>query len=187
MTDYLILFAIVLGINLLPAFGPPTWSVIAFYGLTTGLPLHLLVPTAALAAALGRFLLGSAFRYGGKWLSKERRESLAAVRTEIGRRRRSMLLGLGLFVLSPFPSAQLFEAAGLARIPLAPFTAAFFIGRLGTYFLYASAARAAQATSLGDDILRHLTNPAAIALEIATILLLVLFIRIDWRKLLHRG
>src|SRR5215210_6305038 len=28
MSDYLLLFAIVLGVNLLPAFGPPTWSIL---------------------------------------------------------------------------------------------------------------------------------------------------------------
>lgn len=38
VTDYLILFAIVLGVNMMPAFGPPTWSVIVLYGLNTNFP-----------------------------------------------------------------------------------------------------------------------------------------------------
>lgn len=62
VTDYLILFAIVLGVNLMPAFGPPTWSVIALYGLNTNLPVEPLVLTAAIAAALGRFILAQGFR-----------------------------------------------------------------------------------------------------------------------------
>lgn len=40
MTSCLILFLVVLGINLLPAFGPPTWSIIVFYGLNSDLPLN---------------------------------------------------------------------------------------------------------------------------------------------------
>jgi len=39
MSAYLLLFAIVLGVNLLPAFGPPTWSIVALYGLDTNLSL----------------------------------------------------------------------------------------------------------------------------------------------------
>lgn len=56
MNEYLILFGIVLGINLMPAFGPPTWSVIVIYGLNTKIPVAALVVTGAVAAALGRFL-----------------------------------------------------------------------------------------------------------------------------------
>ncbi|MBK5264455.1 MAG: hypothetical protein JJE34_04360 [Alphaproteobacteria bacterium] len=57
MADYLILFAIVLGVNLMPAFGPPTWSVIVVYGINTKMPVPALVLVAASAAATGRFLL----------------------------------------------------------------------------------------------------------------------------------
>ena len=51
MTEYLIFFAIVFGVNLLPAFGPPTWSIIALYTLGGDLALPILVPVGALAAA----------------------------------------------------------------------------------------------------------------------------------------
>lgn len=57
MTSFLLLFLIVLGINLLPAFGPPTWSIIVFYGLNSDLPIASIVIVSALAAALGRLLL----------------------------------------------------------------------------------------------------------------------------------
>ena len=49
MTDYLILFAIVFGVNLLPAFGPPTWSIIALYTLNTDLRVPLLIFVGAVA------------------------------------------------------------------------------------------------------------------------------------------
>ena len=62
MSAYLILFAIVLGVNLLPAFGPPTWTIIVAYGLNSHMPLAALVVIGAAAAALGRFSLAHAFR-----------------------------------------------------------------------------------------------------------------------------
>src|SRR5206468_7730663 len=62
MLPYLILFAIVFGVNLLPAFGPPTWTIVVVYGIGTHLPLPAVVPIAALAAASGRLLLALLFR-----------------------------------------------------------------------------------------------------------------------------
>ena len=59
MEEYLIFFALVLGVNLLPAFGPPTWSIIALYAFNSDLPLAALVGTGALAAASGRPRSGS--------------------------------------------------------------------------------------------------------------------------------
>jgi hypothetical protein len=47
----------VLGVNLMPAFGPPTWSILVLYTLNTDLPRGLVVITGAIAAALGRYLL----------------------------------------------------------------------------------------------------------------------------------
>ena len=61
MTDYFILFLIVLGVNLLPAFGPPTWAILVLYGLNTRIPIIPLVITGAAAAALGRYLLARVF------------------------------------------------------------------------------------------------------------------------------
>lgn len=47
MTEHLVLFAIVLGVNLMPALGLPTWSIIVVYGLNTKMPLPGLMLTAA--------------------------------------------------------------------------------------------------------------------------------------------
>lgn len=186
MTDYLILFAIVLGVNLLPAFGPPTWSIIVLYGLNTHLPLPLLVVTGAIAAALGRFGLASGFRLLGSRLPEKTRRNLKAAREVLGRRKRNAILGLGLFALSPVPSAQLFEAAGLARVPLLPFTAAFFAGRIVSYSIYAFGAQNVRQSSLGDAFRHSLTSPVGIAIQVAMLALLVALSQIDWEKHLGR-
>jgi len=126
MTTYVLFFALVLGVNLMPAFGPPTWTIIAFYALNSGLPLAALILPGAVAAALGRLLLALSFRLIGRRLSHKRRHSLAVARSVLERRRRGALIGLGLFALSPIPSAQLFEAAGLMQVRLLGFTLASF-------------------------------------------------------------
>jgi uncharacterized membrane protein YdjX (TVP38/TMEM64 family) len=183
---YLILFAIVLGVNLLPAFGPPTWSVILLYGLNSDLPLVPLVLTAALAAALGRFLLAHAFRLLSGRIKGKTRRNLDAARKALERNRRSGLLARGLFALSPLPSAQLFEAAGLARVPLLGFTAAFFAGRIISYAIYAGMAKGISDTSLGDSFRHAVTSPLGLGLQILMIALLVAFTQVDWAKRLGR-
>lgn len=183
MTNYLILFAIVLGVNLMPAFGPPTWSIIALYTLNTNLAVPLLILVGAIAAALGRFLLGHATRLlGSRFLPGRVRDNLDVARKALERNQRNAIIGLGLFALSPVPSAQLFEAAGIAGVRLARFTAAFFLGRLISYSIYAYTAKGIRATSIGETLRQGIASPAGIALQVLMIVLLVALTQVDWRK-----
>jgi len=182
VTGYLILFTIVLGVNLLPAFGPPTWAVLVLYGLRSDLEPVPMILIAAVAAALGRFALAHGFRLLGSRLSEKTRRNLAAAREALERKRRNAILALGLFALSPVPSAQLFEAAGLAGVRLIPFTLAFFLGRTVSYSIYVFTAQGVRESSLGQAFERELTSPVAIAIQVAMIGLLVLFAKLDWAK-----
>lgn len=183
LAPYLLLFAIVLGVNLLPAFGPPTWTIIVLYGLNTDLPVVPLVLTAALGAALGRLLLAYGFRILGGHLPAKTKRNLQAARAAVEERRRNLIMGLALFALSPLPSAQLFEAAGLAGVRLWAFTAAFFAGRLVSYSIYAFTADRIRQTSTGEAFRESLTSPVGIAIQLAMLVLLVLFTQIDWGRL----
>jgi membrane protein YqaA with SNARE-associated domain len=179
---YLVLFAIVLAVNLMPAFGPPTWSIIVIYGLETDLPVVPTVAVGALAAALGRFGLAHAFRLLGDRIPRRMRRNLAAARAAFERRKGAGALALGLFALSPVPSAQLFEAAGLAQVRLAAFTTAFFTGRLISYSLYALSARALRTRTLGEAFMEQLTSPLGIGLQLVMIGGLVALATIDWAR-----
>jgi uncharacterized membrane protein YdjX (TVP38/TMEM64 family) len=185
MTSYLIFFLIVLGVNMMPAFGPPTWSIIVLYGLNSALPIAVLIPLGALAAALGRLALAYAFRFIGDRLSEKRKRGLAAARAAIEKQKRGAFVALALFALSPVPSAQLFEAAGLMKVRLLGFTAAFFAGRIVSYTIYATSARGLQASSLGDTFSAVLKSPWGIAIQVFAIVALVGLARIDWARRLN--
>ena len=187
MADLLILFVIILAVNLMPAFGPPTWTVIVLYSLNTEMGLPLLVATGALAAASGRLLLAYAFRLFGHRLPERFRRNLEAARAALERNRRNALIALGLFALSPVPSAQLFEAAGLAGVRLLGFTAAFFAGRLVSYSIFGMAAQHVRETSMGEALRSGFTSPAGIAIQLVMIGLLIALARIDWAKWLGSG
>ena len=120
-----------------------------------------LILTAAVAAALGRFLLALAFRLLGGRLPAKYRRNLKAARAALEKNKRNAIIALGLFALSPVPSAQLFEAAGLAGVRLLPFTLAFFLGRTVSYWIYVFTAAGLRATSLGDTFREAITSPWA--------------------------
>ncbi len=173
---------IVLAVNMMPAFGPPTWSIIVLFGLGTAMPTAAIILTGALAAASGRFALALGFRMLGRHIPKRIRRNLAAARNALEQNKRGGLLALGLFALSPLPSAQLFEAAGLARVRLCAFTAAFFGGRLVSYAIYAVTAKRIQKTAMGDQFLKMFTSPASITIQVLMIAALVALTRVDWQK-----
>jgi membrane protein YqaA with SNARE-associated domain len=169
--ELLIALGVVFAVNLLPAFGPPTWAVLVFFSLQFDLPGVALVLGGALAAASGRYLLASGTRRLRPRLSEVRLRRLDRAQTALGADRRRTAAGLGLFALSPVPSGQLFVAAGLMTVPLLPLTAAFFAGRLVSYSIYVSAANLA-ADNLGDVVLDALTSPLGMGLQLAMLVAL---------------
>jgi len=136
----LALAALVFVINLAPAFGPPTWSVLVYARLRWHLDPVVLVVVGAGAASLGRILLASGARAVRGHFSERYRANLANLTTRLRVRPASLWSLAVLFVISPLPSAQLFIAAGLLDLRLSVLTASFFVGRLVTYSLYVTTA-----------------------------------------------
>jgi uncharacterized membrane protein YdjX (TVP38/TMEM64 family) len=187
LTSYLILFAVVFGINLMPAFGPPTWSVIVLYGISSDLPLPGLVVTAAVASSSGRYILAHGFRLFANRLSEKTRANLAAAREAFERKRHHNLMALIFFIVSPLPSAQQFGAVGLAGVRILPFTLAFFVGRLFSYTFYAGGAELVDHnTSLGDTFRASLTSPLGIVVQIVMLAGLVALAKVNWAHVLRR-
>ncbi|HEX6153424.1 MAG TPA: hypothetical protein VFZ19_07885 [Solirubrobacterales bacterium] len=164
---------VIFAINLLPAFGPPTWSILVFFSLNFELPAVPLVLLGAAAAATGRFVLANGARRLRPRLSRERLAHIDRIEAAARANGRRSAAGLGLFALSPVPSGQLFAGAGLMTVPLLPLTAAFFGGRLVSYSIYVSAAGLAE-QSLGSILLDALTSPWGLALQIAMLFALAL-------------
>ena len=164
-----IALAVVFAVNLLPAFGPPTWAVLVFFSLDFDLPAVPLVLGGALAAAAGRYLLASGARRLRPRLSPARLTRLDRAQAALLADRRRSAAGLGLFALSPVPSGQFFVAAGLMTVSLLPLTAAFFAGRLVSYSIYVAAASLAE-RNLGDVVLDALTSPLGMGLQLAMLI-----------------
>jgi hypothetical protein len=185
MPEILVVAAAVFGVNVLPALGPPTWSVLAYFRITDGTPIWALVVVGTLAAAAGRYVLAVGFREFGSHLPARRRENLAALGATLSGTR-GLLATATLFMVSPVPSNTLFEAAGLARVPLVPLLAAFGAGRLVSYSISLVSVSAAQGR-VREVIAGGVNSPKAIALGLLGLGSLVVLVRVDWISVIDRA
>jgi membrane protein YqaA with SNARE-associated domain len=181
---YVAVFAIVFGINLLPAFGPPTWAVLVFTRLHWHLNPVALVLLGAVAASSGRYLLAlGARRFSGR-LPERMRTNLDDARALLDRKRTSTLAVFVVFVVSPLPSAQLFVAAGFLDLNLRLFTLAFFVGRLVSYSLYVGLAVVAD-KQFGNVLANLFGSPWSIGLQVVLLVAVCLLPLVNWRRLLR--
>ena len=184
MNDIIALAGIVLFFNLMPAFAPPTWAALVLFSLNTELHPIVIVAVGAIFAGTGRSLLARATGLFRNRISKKSLSNLEAAQTLLTENTSRKLLTIGMFVISPLPSAQLFEAAGLMGVRLLPLTIAFFSGRIVTYNFYVFGASELKAHGIGDLITKEFTSVWAILFQVVMIASVVLITRIDWKRFL---
>jgi membrane protein YqaA with SNARE-associated domain len=183
---YLLLFAIVFGVNLLPAFGPPTWTLLVFARLNWHLEPVAIVLIGAVAAMSGRYVLAIGTRHVRDRLSDRRRANLEAANDLLFAKKGRAWAVLAVFVISPLPSAQLFVAAGLLDVALVPLTLAFFVGRLASYSFYVAAATLAE-HQFGGVLRNALGSPWSIALQLLLLAGAAALPFVNWSQIGDRG
>lgn len=187
MIDIAALAGVVLLFNLMPAFAPPTWSVLVLFSLNTQLHSIVIVCVGAIFAGLGRFLLAKATGLFRNHISEKSLSNLEAAQNLLSNNTQRKVLTLLMFVISPLPSAQLFEAAGLMGVRLLPLTLAFFSGRIVTYNFYVFGASELKSHGLGDLVAKEFTSVWAVLFQVVMIAGVILLTRIDWKRFLPKG
>ena len=181
MSNYLLAIVVIAGANLLPAFAPPTWSILVFFTLRYHMNPVALVLLGVLSATLGRAILANVFRAIRSWLPKGYVANMERIGAKIEENPKRAFGLLTLFFLSPISSAQLFEAAGIIKkISLGPLLLAFAGGRLISYSIYVSGASVLKETSLGQIVTEELTSPIAIAIQLLMIFGLIALGNVKW-------
>jgi membrane protein YqaA with SNARE-associated domain len=183
--QYLLLFAIVFGVNLLPAFGPPTWTLLVFARLTWHLEPVAIVLVGAVAAMSGRYVLAVGTRHFRGRLGDKRQANLEAANDLLFAKKGRAWAIVAVFVVSPLPSAQLFVAAGLLDVALVPLTLAFFVGRLVSYSFYVAAATLAE-RQLGGVLRNALGSPWSITLQLLLLAGAAALPFVNWTRIRDR-
>jgi hypothetical protein len=186
MGQYFLLAILVFGINLLPAFAPPTWVILVFYKLNFNLNSVSIIVIGVLAAASGRYFLALGTRAIRFKLKPKTVENLEAIKERLTRGRKGYFFYFLFFVIAPIPSAQIFEAAALMNARLIPITFAFMIGRSVSYSISVLGASTLKEHAMSTVLIDSIKSPWGIAIQIACLLGLYLLLKVDWSKRLPR-
>lgn len=177
--------ALAFAINLVPAFMPSTWMVMAFFYIKFGLPLLILTVGGAIASALGRILLAKASTAFKRRFMRSQQSDLDDLGGFLNEHRRYVGPAVFAYSLTPLPTNNLFIAAGMAEVNMVAVVSGFIAARViaNTFWVWTTHKAF---TSLGDVFESTLTGPWGIALEVAGLLSVVLLFKLPWAKWLRR-
>jgi uncharacterized membrane protein YdjX (TVP38/TMEM64 family) len=185
MADYLSLAFSVFVINLIPAFMPPTWVVLAFAKINDSSfdPL-LLTLAGALSSTAGRGVLSYYSAFFRRFFTKDMCEHAEYIRKFFNKKDKELFLGTFVYSLSPFPSNIVFIANGLTKVNYRPVFIGFFFGRLISYFVLIVLSQSlffALSNYLNNQVLTSYLFEAVGIVAAFSILL------VDWKKLLGQS
>ncbi len=183
-----LLFFVVFGLNLIPAFAPPTWMVFSYIGFRyVSVNVVFLAVVGATAATLGRMALAKMARVvvRQRFMSESSRKNIDSIR-EYLEPRRKLTFGVFLFyAFTPFPSNYLFIAYGLTTMQLRRIAAPFFIGRSISYSFWGlTASTVARRITVGSTDALSYFSVYFVITQTLLLLLIYMFTRIDWHILL---
>ncbi|MGN6650772.1 hypothetical protein [Trinickia sp.] len=189
MVTLVILFVVVLLINLMPAFGPPTWMAMSWVGFNVpGGDPFLFALVAASAATLGRLILAIFARklVRGRLMRDSDRQNIDVVRVWLERHRTLTIGAFFFYSLSPLPSNYLFIAYGLSGMPLRVIGAAFFVGRTVSYAIWAHFGRFVS-THVDPEVQLEGGYLSAyfVVTQLALLGLVYLLMKLDWKMLIE--
>ena len=191
MSTLATLFVVVLLLNVIPAFAPPTWMAMSWVGfnIPEGNPFVFAV-VAASAATIGRLILATFARslVRGRLMRASDRQNIEVVEAWLKKRKKLTAGAFFVYALSPFPSNYLFIAYGLSGLPLRVIGTAFFAGRTISYSLWAHLGRFASSyLDLESPLEGGYLSGYFIGSQLAFLCVVYLLMKLDWKMLIeHR-
>lgn len=183
---YVLLASIVLGLNTIPAFMPPTWTVLAFFVIKYNLELLPVVLIGATFATLGRVILASiSGKYFRRFLSNDSKDNYTSLGKYLDSHEHITIPLVLLYSFSPISSNYIFIAAGLTKMRLKLLAGSFFVGRLISYTFWVYTTHKLS-DNLTDLFGRHFARTGSIILELVGLLIIFLIGKIAWKKILKK-
>jgi membrane protein YqaA with SNARE-associated domain len=181
---YLGVFILVFLLNLAPGFVPPTWIVLLlFYLINPTFNIFLLPLVGATASTLGRFCLLQISKKGKILLSKKEKEEMKFLNKKLKEIKNFGFISSLIVALTPIPSNAYFIMLGFIEYSTLGVFLGFFIGRLITYFLPLFLVKTTILLIrkvFFEEWMFHLF------LDTIGIISIVIFILIDWKKILKQ-
>jgi hypothetical protein len=187
MPSTVLLFLLILLLNLIPAFAPPTWMVFSYLGFRNPTSnVALLAVVGASAATLGRTTLARLAHIviRQRFLSDATKQNIDSIRAALEGRRTLTFSVFLFYAFSPFPSNYLFIAYGLTTMELKLLAVPFFLGRSVSYAFwgFTSSAIARRLSWESGEAFSYFSVYFVVT-QTLLLCLVYAFTKIDWRAL----
>jgi hypothetical protein len=186
MWPYLLVFFTALAVDTIPIFAPPAWILLVVLIVKFELNPWLAVAIGVTGSTIGRYILtGYIPKISSRLVNRREDANLRYIGNKIVKAKWSSSIFVFLYTLTPLSTTALFTAVAMARIRR-PFhiLIPFFFGRLITDSVLVFSGKYASA-NLGE-LLHGEANWKRIATLIAGLVVIGIFLFVDWRQLLEQ-
>ncbi|QEC66603.1 hypothetical protein FRZ67_04555 [Panacibacter ginsenosidivorans] len=184
VTLYIFVFLASLLVDVIPLIGPPAWLVMVFFQVKYGLNIWLVLVVGVTGSAIGRYLYSCyVFYFANHFIKPQKNEDMQFIGKKLTDNGLKVYFFVFLYTLMPLPSTPLFTAAGIARMKIVYLIPSFFAGKFISDSIMVFAGDYA-AHNVGRITL-GLLSWQNIAGAILGLLIICIFLFIDWRKLLE--
>jgi membrane protein YqaA with SNARE-associated domain len=186
MWPYLLVFAAALAVDTIPVFAPPAWILLVVLLVKFKLNPWLTVAIGVAGSTIGRYILTRYIpKISSRLVNTREDANLRYIGGKIGEAKWSSAIFVFLYTLTPLSTTALFTAVAMARTKPWHILVPFFLGRLITDGVLVFSGKYASA-NLGD-LLHGEANWKTLVIVIAALVVIAIFLFIDWRQLLeHR-
>ena len=181
---YFLVFLASLLVDIVPLIGPPAWTVMVFFQIKFGLNIWLVLVVGVIGSAIGRYLYAAYIPlFSDHFIKPQKNEDLHFIGSRLAENGWKVQLFVLLYTLMPLPSTPLFTAAGVARIKTIYLIPSFLVGKFISDSIMVLAGNYAAHNMV--SITHGLFSWKSLAGTILGLLIICLFLFIDWRKLLQ--
>jgi membrane protein YqaA with SNARE-associated domain len=185
MWPYVLVFFAALAVDTIPVFAPPAWILLVVLLVKFKLNPWLTVIIGVTGSTIGRYILTRYIpRISSRLVNRQEDSNLRYIGRKIGKAKWSAAVFVFLYTLTPLSTTALFTAVAMARTRR-PFhiLAPFFLGRLITDGVFVFGGKYAS-TNL-SELLHGEANWKTLVTLIAGLVIISLFLFVDWRQLLE--
>ena len=184
MWAYFLVFFAALAVDTIPVFAPPAWILLVVLLVKFELNPWLTVVIGVIGSTIGRYLLTRYIpKVSASIVNRREDTNLRYIGGKIGKAKWSSAVFVFLYTLTPLSTTALFTAVAMARIRLWHILVPFFLGRLINDGVLVFSGKYASANLA--DLLHGEANWKTILILIAGLMVIAVFLFIDWRQLLE--
>jgi membrane protein YqaA with SNARE-associated domain len=185
MWMYPLVFLAALGVDLIPVFAPPAWTLMMFLLVKFDLNPWIVLSAGVTGSALGQYIFSLYIpKVSAKLITRRKDQELEFVGKKLGQARWKTWTFVFLYTLTPLSTTALFTASGMAKIHPMQTVPPFFVGKFLSDGLMIAMGK--HLSSNAGDFWHSLISPKGIVTMVLGLIVIGGLLFIDWRTLLQK-